>query len=208
MKALWELFADDTTIHFSHSNLKNLLLSLQESINNILQWTELNHMSLNSYKTKYTAITTRQKCQNISSRMPLYTGNEKIVEVATHTVLGVIIDNNFSWTNHVNELTKCVSQKLYQLTKIKHFLNAHAWKLFFHAHIQPIIDYASTLWDSASANTLKPLVNIHKQALKLTLLKSTSLTAHDYKLLDVLLLKLKLEFNKGIIIHKIVSGLK
>ena len=155
-------------------------------------------MSLNSYKTKYMTITTRQKRQNISSRMPLYIGNEKIVEVATHNVLGVTIDNNLSWTNHV-------SQKLYQLSKIKHFLNAHARKLFFHAHIQPIIDYASTLWDSASANTLKPLVSIHKRALKLTLLKSTSLTAHDYKRLDVLPLKFKLEFNKGIIMHKIVS---
>ena len=50
IKALCELFADDTTIHSSHSNLNNLLLSLQESINNLLQWTELNHMSLNSYK--------------------------------------------------------------------------------------------------------------------------------------------------------------
>ena len=206
IKALCELFADDTTIHSSHSNLNNLLLSLQESINNLLQWTELNHMSLNSYKTKYMTITTRQKRQNISSRMPLYIGNEKIVEVATHKVLGVTIDNNLSWTNHVNELTKRVSQNLYQLAKIKHFLNAHARKLFFHAHIQPIIDYASTLWDSASANTLKPLVSIHMRALKLTLLKSTSLTAHDYKLLDVLPLKLKLEFNKGIIMHKIVFG--
>ena len=156
IKALCELFADDTTIHSSHSNLNNLLLSLQESINNLLQWTELNHMSLNSYKTKYMTITTRQKHQNIklSCRMPLYIGNEKIVEVATHKVLGVTIDNNLSWTNHVNELTKRVSQKQYQLAKIKHFLNAHARKLFFHAHIQPIIDYVLTLWDSASANTL------------------------------------------------------
>ena len=204
MIALCELFADDTTIHCNHSNLNNLLLSLQESVNNLLQWTELNHMSLNSYKTKYMPITTRQKRQNISSRIPLYIGNEKIVEVVTHKVLGVTIDNNLSWINHVNELTKRVSQKLYQLAKIKHFLNAHARKLFFHAHIHPIIDYASTLWDSASANTLKPLVSIHKRALKVTLLKSTSLTAHDYKLLDVLPLKLK--FNKGIIMHKIVSG--
>ena len=35
---------------------------------------------------------------------------EKIVEVATHKVLGVTIDDNLSWTNHVNELTN--SQKL------------------------------------------------------------------------------------------------
>ena len=139
--------------------------------------------------------------------MPLYIGNEKIVEIATHKVLGVTIDNNSSWTNHVNELTKCVSQKLYQLTKIISFLNAHARKLKKnYAQIQPIIDYALTLWDSASAGTLKPLVSIHKRALKLTLLKSTSLTAHDYKHLDVLPLKLK--FNKGIInvMHKIVPG--
>ena len=84
-----------------------------------------------------------------------------------------------------------------KIIKIKHFLNAHARKLFFHAHIQPIIDSASTLWDSASANTLKPLVSIHKRALKLTLLKSTSLTENDYKLLDVLPLRLKLKFNNN-----------
>ena len=35
-------------------------------------------------------------------RMPLYIGHEKIVEVATHKVLEVTIDNNLSWTNHVN----------------------------------------------------------------------------------------------------------
>ena len=84
INALCELFADDTTIQSSHSKLNNLLLSLQESINNLLQWTELNQMSLNSYKTKHMTLTTRQKRQNISSRMPLYIGNEKIVEVATH----------------------------------------------------------------------------------------------------------------------------
>ena len=128
IKALCELFADVTTIHSSHPNLNNLLLSLQESINNLLQWTELNHMSLNSYKTKCMTITTRQKRQNISSRMPLYIGNEKIVKVATHKVLGVTIDNNLSWTTHVNELTKRVSQKLYILAKIKHFPDAHARK--------------------------------------------------------------------------------
>ena len=79
IKALCELFADDTTIHSSHSDLNNLSHTLQERINNLLQWTELNHMPLNSYKTKYMTITTRQKRQNISTRMALYIGNEKIV---------------------------------------------------------------------------------------------------------------------------------
>ena len=45
IKAYCELFADDTTIHSSNSNLRKILESLQESVNSLLKWTELNHMS-------------------------------------------------------------------------------------------------------------------------------------------------------------------
>lgn len=96
-------------------------------------------------------ITTSLKRQNISSSTPLkhtllfIIENDKFYETTTHKVLGVTIENNVSWTNHVNELTKRVSQKLYQLSKIKTILYAHARRAFFHAYIQSIIDYAYTL---------------------------------------------------------------
>ena len=61
-------------------------------------------------------ITTRQKRQNISFCTPVDTGNENIDAVATHTVLWMTTDSNLSWTNHVNELTKSVFHKLYQLS--------------------------------------------------------------------------------------------
>ena len=76
----------------------------------------------------------------------------------------------------------------------------------FRACIQSLIDYASALWDSASPSTLKPLASIHKRAFKLALLKFTAMTAHEYNVLDVLPLTLKEDFNKGIIMHKIVTG--
>ena len=39
------------------------------------------------------------------------------------------------------------------------------------AHIQSRIDYASTLWDSASESLLKPLKSLHRRAVKIILLK-------------------------------------
>ena len=99
-------------------------------------------------------------------------------EVDKHKVLGVIIDCNLSWSSHVTALCKSISKNIYQLSKIKHFLNLYVGKLFVHAQIQSIIDYGSTLWDSASANTLKPLVSLHKRALK-AVLKTTT---HDFRL--------------------------
>ena len=51
----------------------------------------------------------------------IYIGNEKNDEAATHKVLGVTIDNNLSWTYHVNQLTKRSSKKTIQTQKLNTF---------------------------------------------------------------------------------------
>ena len=135
-------------------------------------------------------IITRQKRQKLPSKCPpISIGNQTVNEVDNHKVLGVTIDCNLSWTSHVTALCKSTSMKIYQLPKIKHFLNHHARIcVCVCAHIQSIIDYGSTLWDSARANTLKPLVSLHKKALK-AILKSTTRAVSDYNFLSILPLK-------------------
>ena len=64
----------------------------------------------------------------------------------------------------------------------------------------------STLWDSASENILKPLSSLHRRAIKLVLLKSSSLSFADYAFLDILPFKLKLKYNKAVFMFKILSG--
>ena len=202
-----ELFADDTTIHSGSPDLGTLQASLQDSINDLANWSEMNHMVLHPQKTKYMLITTRQKRQNLETKLrPLTINNQIIDEVDNHKVLGVTIDNNLSWTNHLTSLCKRICVKTHQLSKIKHFLNLHSRNLFFKTQIQSLIDYSSTLWDTASANTLKPLIRLHKRAIKLVLQKTTSLTDDDYKSLNVLPIYKRLNFNKGILMHKIITG--
>ena len=74
------------------------------------------------------------------------------------------------------------------------------------AHIQSCIDYASTLWDSTSESLLKPLKSLHRRAVKIILLKNTSLTNDDYKKTTILPLKYRLMYNKACFMHKILSG--
>ena len=78
---------------------------------------------------------------------PLTVQGNIIEEV--HRVLGVITDNNLSWAPHVNNLCKKIFTKVFQLSKIKHFVIFHARKIFGAS-----VDYGSTLWDSASKNSL------------------------------------------------------
>ena len=204
---LCELFCDDTTIHTSHHDLPSVFKSLQNCIDKLTKWSHFNHMSLNPHKTKLMVITTRQKRQNITTELPTLCIAEEPVEIVdSHRVLGVMIDNNLSWHSHVNYMCKTLSKKIYQLCRIKHFLSPHARRLFFHAHILSCISYCSTLFDSASENTTKPLVRIYKRAVKAVLLKSSSLTTSDYEDLDILPLKLTFAKNKAILMQKIALG--
>ena len=160
-------------------------------------------MVLHPDKTKFMLITTRQKRQNIVSHLhPLTAQSITNEEVEKHRLLGVVIDNNLSWTPHVNNLCKKISIKAFQLSKIKHFVNIHARKIFFHAHIRSFIGYGSTLWDSPSKNSLKPLRSLFKRSLKLTLLKRSSLEQDDFNLLNILPLHAKLKYHKGIYMQK------
>ena len=68
--ALCELFADDTSLHSHHTDLNILRTSLRNCIDNLIDWTEMNHMVLHPDKTNVMLITTRQKRQNIVSYLP------------------------------------------------------------------------------------------------------------------------------------------
>ena len=203
-----ELFADDTSIHSNHSDHVHLSKMLQENINRLDNWSELNHMSLNEKKTKYMIITTRQKRQNLKRVTPsIILKDKEIEEVQVHKVLGITLDNNLTWSCHIRSLCKTVSQKVFQLSKIKHFLDIESRKHFYYAHIQSCIDYASTLFDTCSKSTLKPLARLHKRAIKTILLKSSSLVSSDYNSLGILPLTNQLRLNKAVFMYRIMNGL-
>ena len=138
----------------------------------------------------------RQKRQILSSPpVQLLVGNKQLHEVSEHKLLGVIMDN-LTWGPHIRYLCKSLAKRVYQSAKIENFLTFHARKTIFQAHIQSRIDYASTVWNSASESLLKPLKS----------LKDTSLTNDDYKKTTILTLKHRLMYNKARFMHKILSG--
>ena len=59
---------------------------------------------------------------------------------------------------------------------------------------------------SASESLMKPLKSLHRRAIKIILLKRTSLTNEDYKNTTLLPLKARLVCNKARFMHKILSG--
>ena len=200
-----ELFADDTTIHNQGKTLHALSSHLQQDIDKLTLWADLNHMSLHAQKSKSMLVTTRQKRQNLNKSLTLKVGDRFLEEVTSHKLLGIILDNNLSWAHHVSGLCKKISKKVFQLNRIKHFLDKHTRKLFFHAYIQPDIDFASTCWDGASSACLKPLESLFRRSIKIINNKSSPLLVSDYKDLKILPFRLRCLFNKAVFMYKIMK---
>ena len=118
------------------------------------------------------------------------------------SLLIIISHGAHKYAISANQLQKGFTQS----AKIKNFLTFHARKTFFQAHIQSRIDYASTLWDSASESLQKPLKSLHRRAIEIIQLKHISLTNKDYKNTTLLPLKARLMSNTARFRHEILSG--
>ena len=65
------MFADDTNLFLSNSNLTDLITKINEELSKISMWLKLNKLSLNIKKTHYMLFHVRQKKLIITSRLKL-----------------------------------------------------------------------------------------------------------------------------------------
>ena len=98
------MFANDTSLQPHDSDTSKLSTKLQRGIDRFVTWSELNHMALNAQKDpKCMYMSALQKRQKLSVLFqPFFIGRQTIEEVHSHKVLGVIIDRDLSWSNHIS----------------------------------------------------------------------------------------------------------
>ena len=96
-----DLYADDTTIYYSCSNILMLERNLQKSLDCLQIWCRENGMILNTDKTKVMLITSRQKRINLNNAVLNLQYNDIDITITTcDKILGIHVDNNLTWNNH------------------------------------------------------------------------------------------------------------
>ena len=101
------MFADDTTLYASHRNTTYLNHILQHDLSNLENWFAGNKLSLNVSKT-FGMKFWDTPASNITELM--LNLNENPIPLVTNTkFLGVTIDNNLTWTKHINNIITKIS---------------------------------------------------------------------------------------------------
>ena len=98
-------------------------------------------------------------------------------------LLGVKIDSKLSFENHVSSLCKKVSQKLYALARVTHFMDLAKPKSLMKAFITSQFNYCPLIWMFHSRQLNNRINKIQERALRLVY-KDNKLTFNDHLELD------------------------
>jgi hypothetical protein len=103
-------FADHTGILFAHSNLTHLNKKIHTVFTTLNKWLGANQLSLNFNKTNYVHFTTKR---NMLVNLKIGFNNNSITNSSYTKFLGVTMNNNLSWNNHIDLLTKKLRLAIY-----------------------------------------------------------------------------------------------
>ena len=162
------LFADDTNLFYSHTNIKDLFKTVNQELAHINEWFKANKLSLNISKTKYVLFYNRYKTDDIPLRLPsLKINNVNIKREKTIKFLGVILDESLTWNKHIQTLENKISKNLGILYKAKRYLNFQCLKKLYFSFIHSYLTYCNISWASNNVNKLKKLYNKQKHACRM-----------------------------------------
>ena len=116
----FHLFADDTSLLFSSKNQQNLEQIVNLELTNISDWLLANKLSLNVSKSNFLIINPHQK--KIDKPIALHIDNERLEQKDCAKYLGVIIDKQLNWKQHIKQLNIKISKSIGLLYKTRHMV--------------------------------------------------------------------------------------
>ena len=160
------LFADDTNLFSSGSNA----ISLEDGVNNDLaiidEWLNVNKLSLNINKTHFMCFSAKNKFR---PGIFLQIDGEAIAEVNKSKFLGVVIDNKWSWKDHISFVCRKVARGIGVIIKARKVFRNESLKCLYYSFIYNYMIYCNQVWGSAIKTNIETLEGLQKRAVRIIL---------------------------------------
>jgi len=157
------LFVDDTTLYYSSPHIPNLYEIMNKELDSLTDWFRANKLSLNVSKTNYMIFS------NINSKqhaMEIKLTNTTITKKNCVKFLGVFIDENLNWNEHIKVIKQKISRSFFAINRAKHVLNKKHLVTLYYSLVYPYLTYGITLWGANYGTHLTKLVMIQKKIIR------------------------------------------
>ena len=154
-------FADDTTPYFCDKSLKEVLDKLEECTEIAISWFDTNYMKLNTDKCHL--LVSGYKHEMMWAKI----GEDKIWESKEVKLLGVTIDSDLKFDNHVANICSSANRKLTILSRMGTYLSFKQRRLLYKSFIESQFKYCPLIWMFHSRSSNHKINRLHERSLRL-----------------------------------------
>ena len=204
-----DMYADDSTITTSAKTVNQINGNLNEVLDKVSNWCNKNKMIPNTNKTKCMLIASWQKRLHLPQNEDLCVllNGIPLENITSKPLLGVTINHNLSWEDHINSTVSKINKNIALLRRIKRYLPLQTRKLFFNAHILPHMDYCSIVWSGSPH--VKKITLAQKRAARVILdITDNCYPSKDmFSALNWMPIMDRIEYRKAIMVYKSLNHL-
>ena len=181
------LFADDTNVFVRAKSKKQVYEIANKVMEAIYNYMKVNKLHINMSKCCYMYFRPKKKSNKSPSsdipssatpvdqehneafeeEIPLMIQDTVITQVREARFLGVIIDDELSWTSHINDLRKRLKCHIGSINRIKENIPQRLHKQIYHTLFESHLTYGITVWGGVSQSKMDPLLKLQKKCLRI-----------------------------------------
>ena len=145
-------YADDNTLLNTHHSIADLKYSLETSATVAIQWFDVNGIKSNRAKFQAMILNNQPDTSDIS----LCVNDMNIPLKPCVKLLGVFLDCELNFSDHVTHVCKRASRQLNAVRRVAKYLNKDCLMKLFHAFIISNLNYCAIVWHFCSkSSTIK-----------------------------------------------------
>ena len=144
-------------------------------------------MLLNQSKCNFMIIESKRAERNEKAKIKL--SDKHLEETNKGKLLGINFDNNLTMPDHIKQICKLASNKLYALARISQYIDEHKRKVLMKSFITSQFNYCPIIWMYCQRKSNNLIYRIHETALRIAysdylsdfnslLVKDDSVTIH------------------------------
>ena len=156
------LYADDTTLVMDYDQNDEII---NIELEKIVYWLRVNKLTVNPAKTKLMTFSYRR---NIVAPH-LLLNNVEIESVNTFNFLGLTIDSELSWKQHISKMCKKLTYSNFILSKLKNFLPVDILRIIYFSLFQSHLNFGILCWghNIGQHNGNNILMKLQKRAIRI-----------------------------------------
>ena len=161
------LFADDTTILYSHKDINSQINVVNKELKEVSTWFKANKLSVNASKTNYMILgtphmTSVKVCEDLNVSL----NNTTLERVQFTKFLGVLNDECLTWKQDIDCVYKTISRNIGIMNKLKYAIPGYILHTLYCTLITPNLNYGIFIWGSTCKSYLDKLIKLQKWAIR------------------------------------------